>query len=229
MVASRFGDTRLQNIVETYARAWRELGCVRGVSIRRVDYNRSLHLTVGLRDGEDCCYDLTDHELVMGGGAALRYWLDTITSDMQRCAAEEVNQRHHNSQRCNFIFVDEVGETDRLNLDTHRFADWYTGGIWTVKPLNLKAEQRSKELFLKIAGKEAFDLLQANKAFPILGSCGTSYTLHKRATYCVERVSDGAKLCAVVPGVPLWDHLLGIKLLVEHDEPAFLSTAVAFL
>jgi hypothetical protein len=41
----------------------------------------------------------------------------------------------------------------------------------------------------------------------------------------VERPSDGAKLCAVVPGVPLWDHLLGIKLMVEHDEAKFLATA----
>jgi hypothetical protein len=25
--------------------------------------------------------------------------------------------------------------------------------------------------------------------------------------------------------VPLWDHLLGIKLMVENDEPRFLKTA----
>src|SRR3990167_4777600 len=74
-------------------------------------------------------------------------------------------------------------------------------------------------------GKKAFDTLKSGKPLPITGSQGTKYTLHKRASYCVERVSDNARLCAVVPGVPLWDHLLGIKLMIEHDEPKFLETA----
>ena len=92
-------------------------------------------------------------------------------------------------------------------------------------PPNEAAEKRAEELFLMICGKEAFDTLKSGKPLPITGSQGTKYTLHKRAAYCVERVSDNAKLCAVVPGVRLWDHLLGIKLMIEHDEPKFLETA----
>lgn len=87
------------------------------------------------------------------------------------------------------------------------------------------AEKKAEKLFIESAGKPAFDTLAAGKPLPLTGSSGGKYTLHKRASYCVERIKDRAKLCAVVPGVPLWDHLLGIKLMVENDEPRFLKTA----
>lgn len=88
-----------------------------------------------------------------------------------------------------------------------------------------EAIERAQDLFKLGAGQAAFDTLKANKPLPITGSQGTKYLLLKKATFCIQRVSDNALLCAVVPGVPLWDHLLGIKLMVEHDEPAFLKIA----
>lgn len=88
-----------------------------------------------------------------------------------------------------------------------------------------KADQKARELFRRTAGDEAYRVLESGAPLRVVGSKGTPYLLHKRATYCVERPSDGAKLCAVVPGVPLWDHLLGIKLTIEHDEETFLRTA----
>ena len=85
-----------------------------------------------------------------------------------------------------------------------------------------EVEERAEALFKMICGEEAHRVLNRGP-LPITGSSGTQYTLHKRAQYCVER--DGVGFCAVVPNVPLWDHLLGIKLLVENDEPSFLKTA----
>ena len=109
-------------------------------------------------------------------------------------------------------------------MGLRQYQDIFNWGLECAPP-NEAAEKRAVELFLMACGKEAFDTLKSGKPLPITGSQGTKYTLHKRAAYCVERVSDNAKLCAVVPGVRLWDHLLGIKLMIEHDEPKFLETA----
>ncbi len=100
----------------------------------------------------------------------------------------------------------------------------YFGIDFASEQIDKKAEKRAKDLFRMVAGKEAYERLQAG-TLPIKGSNGTPYILHRRATYCIERPNDGAQLCAVIPNVPLWDHLLGIKLMVEHDEPRFLKTA----
>jgi hypothetical protein len=88
-----------------------------------------------------------------------------------------------------------------------------------------EAEAKARALFARVAGEEATLRLERGGAVPLLGSVGGRYELIKRASYCVRRPKDGAELCAVVPGVPLWDHLLGIKLVVETDEPRFLRTA----
>lgn len=102
---------------------------------------------------------------------------------------------------------------------------WSTVETEEQRAVKALAETRSKDLFKLACGTEAFETLEAGGALPINGSKGTKYTLHKRAIYCVTRVNDGASLCAVVPSVPLWDHLLGIKLMVENDEYAFLQKA----
>ena len=141
------------------------------------------------------------------GVEGVMYWLRTIEFDLRRMymlGTEPPPQRPHPE----VVFEPMWG------------VNWEQSSA--VDPL---VEQRSATLFLMAAGKEAFDTLQAGKPLPITGSNGTQYTLHKRSTYCVKRVSDGARLCAVVPGVPLWDHLLGIKLMVENDEAKFLATA----
>lgn len=86
-----------------------------------------------------------------------------------------------------------------------------------------KAEKKAKALFKRVAGGDA--LYKLNRGgLPLKGSIGGEYVLHPKMTYCVDR-KDGAKLCAVVPNVPLYDHLLGIKVMIENDEPEFLRTA----
>jgi hypothetical protein len=88
----------------------------------------------------------------------------------------------------------------------------------------LRAEERAKDLFRMVAGQEAYERLSTG-GMDIVGSMGTKYRLFPWHSFCVRRESDNAALCAIVDGVPLWDHLLGIKLLIEHDEPRFLSVA----
>lgn len=87
-----------------------------------------------------------------------------------------------------------------------------------------KAEVRAKALFERVAGKDALAAVQG-AGLHMTGSAGTAYVLHAKMAYCVTRVKDRAKMCAVVPGVPMYDHLLGIKMIVEHDEPEFVRTA----
>jgi len=87
------------------------------------------------------------------------------------------------------------------------------------------ADAKAKELFTLTAGAEALAVLEAGGALPVTGSQGGCYTLHKKASFCVTRLKDKAQMCAVVPGVPLYDHLLGIKLVIENDEKRFLATA----
>lgn len=92
-------------------------------------------------------------------------------------------------------------------------------------PISRGAAKQAEKLFKRICGEEAHRRLDSNLFLPIIGSEGTHYALHKRQSYCLQRSSDGLKFCAMVPGVPLWDHLLGIKLMVENDEPSFLQIA----
>lgn len=84
--------------------------------------------------------------------------------------------------------------------------------------------ERSRDLFRAVAGGPSCRLLEGGRALPVRGSAGGQYFLFRRVTYCVEN-AVGDRYCAVVPGVPLWDHLLGVKLMIEHDEPKFLRVA----
>lgn len=86
------------------------------------------------------------------------------------------------------------------------------------------ADATAEKLFKETAPM-VYREISKNGWAAIVGSEGTKYKLHKCVSYCIERVSDRARLCAVVPGVPLWDHLLGVKLMVERDELKFLETA----
>ncbi len=87
------------------------------------------------------------------------------------------------------------------------------------------AEIRAEKLFAQFTSARAFRALQEGAGIELIGSQGGKYHLFARRAYCVERIPDGTKMCAVVPGVPLYDHLLGIKLTIETDEPRFLKTA----
>lgn len=152
----------------------------------------------------------------MGGIDSVRYWMRTVEHGLirehERRGIPAWRPEHYDGPpiRADALYGYRVLRPQWFGVDLAR---------------DEKAESRAAELFKISAGAEAFRVLDSGGALPIKGSKGTKYTLHKRAAYCVERVKDGAKLCAVVPGVPLWDHLLGVKLMVEHDEPRFLRTA----
>ena len=90
---------------------------------------------------------------------------------------------------------------------------------------NSRGHRKARELFIKTAGMEAYAVLNNGCLLDITGSAGTAYAMIKSASFCIRNRKTGIEYCAVVPGVPIWDHLLGIKLMVEHDEPRFLATA----
>jgi hypothetical protein len=167
------------------------------------------HFTVRLTDDRCMRWTITDDELVMGGREVLGYWFEHIENDIRLALGADANEVR---RRQNEVFM-PMGP------------DIWPAPLFYLPRHSEEADRRASELFKLTAGPEAFATLNAGKPLPLEGSQGTAYTLHKRASYCVERVKDGAKLCAVVPGVPLWDHLLGIKLMVENDEPRFLKTA----
>lgn len=106
-----------------------------------------------------------------------------------------------------------------------RMTDSMLNHVLGIPSTDDAAEKKAEALFVQTAGQVARDELANGFGLQVKGSAGGDYVLHKKRSYCVTRVSDGAQLCAVVPGVPLWDHLLGIKLTIEHDEPEFLRKA----
>lgn len=201
----------------------------------RVDadtWDRSIRLDLLAVTGERLGYRFTEDEYQMGGREEFARWLETIRQD--------VESRHERWELSRPVvappprrqfdeWFDMSMRVDHQRLLSELIAQRLDAEIWTAfagaTTADPKAETKSKDLFRAVAGQKAFDALEAGKGWPLTGSNGTKYTLHKRASYCIERPKDGAKLCAVVPGVPLWDHLLGIKLMVEHDEPKFLKTA----
>lgn len=169
-------------------------------------------LWVELSDGECQRYILSGLELLQGGPEGFNFWLDTVERDIR------ARSFYRNP-------MTGIGSTGGMDFARNMMACSSVAHIGFAPRTDPKAAAKAAELFRMACGKEAFDTLESGGALPITGSNGTAYTLHKRSSYCVERVSDGARLCAVVPGVPLYDHLLGIKLMIEHDEPKFLKTA----
>lgn len=154
-------------------------------------------------------YNLTATELHLDGADAMRRVVDLI----EEAAWNARPDRPPTAPRYR-----EGAYPDGLDNFLRHFESWQS-------PKSDEADTKARNLFITMAGQRAYDKLAAQQPLLVVGSAGRRYFLHCRATYCVTRESDGAKLCAVVPGVPLWDHLLGIKLMIEHDEPRFLRTA----
>ena len=222
-----------REILGRFLLSLRDRGYLESHRLEANAHRQSTVLTLNLRNGEEWNYEIGDHELVMDGERALTQWLDAIEHDVKRRCRRGVAAPPPEG-RGGFLWLDEYAPIDaryreilnaqmeqmRMRVDAQIFSSIVVGTV-----SDPAAENKAKALFTMVCGAEAYNALNSGNALPITGSKGTKYTLHKRATYCVERVSDKAKLCAVVPGVPLWDHLLGIKLMVEHDEEKFLKTA----
>lgn len=219
-VSSMRGPFNIEALLSGFTHHLHGRGLIVDSRVFRVDYSDVTILRLRTRGDETLEYTLTDDELMMGGYEAARHWIKAVDRDIwERCGRYRPETA---TNRTATEIMTRQREVDRLMRESVSLAPFFVG---VDRASNPQADERAADLFKLTAGTEAFDTLNAGKPLPITGSNGTAYTLHNRASYCVERVSDGAKLCAVVPSVPLWDHLLGIKLMVEQDEPKFLKTA----
>lgn len=201
----------------------------------RHDYEQQLEVRVRVGNGWRR-FVLTEYELAMGGIDEARRWLERVRQNLQEMRRRQEPQRM-------WAGIDEAA-----NFDEVFFRNLVPGGIVfhregrpptaeefaqqrAVDALRAKqreeADAKARALFARVVGETAAKELEMGHCLPLLGSVGGRYELRKKASFCVRRPKDGVELCAVVPGVPLWDHLLGIKLVVETDEPRFLRTANA--
>ena len=226
VAARRIDDTRgdaLRHVFYSRLASFRARGLILDYEFRAQDLelpNRCvlelsvLELRLPFAQGR-LLFSINEHELSMGGMEALRFWLETIERDLLS---------RQNEWRLSRL-VASPGPVAAIGIPEAEVFRRYIDAIRDGLGYNEKADTKAKELFVSVAGQDAYETLEAGKPLPLKGSAGTDYRLFRRATYCIERPSDGARLCAVVPGVPMYDHLLGIKLIVEHDEPAFLRAA----
>lgn len=93
--------------------------------------------------------------------------------------------------------------------------------------LNL-AQDRARELLLSHLNEEQRSHYNEHRWFMVLGS----RTLRRyrieihHLVANVRRIDDGARLCAHCnDNLPIFDHLLAQKLMIESDEDAFLAIA----
>lgn len=205
------------HILESMARSWVRLGLIRSWRLHVDFHDDRLVLIVSLASRANRNYEFTGSELSMGGEAGLWAWISRVEADL----------RHHFIEFRSRLegphtTPPPVARPRRDTFDDHLNNPWRRTKI-------SRANETAQKLFAMVAGEKAYETLKAGRGLYIKGSLGNEYQLFALSSYCVQRVRDGASLCAVVPGVPLWDHLLGIKLIIEHDEPKFLKIAnVAF-
>jgi hypothetical protein len=254
-VSQRYGMRRtreeLQRIMAHYERSWLEtFRFVRRVSFD-YDIRRDSHyVTISFRNEYHIRHELALDEVRMGGLQEVEEWFRYVEGSIAAYCRQYDEPRlryltpmyigidpigqitaRHESATTTRMMADEVEYQRRQQMQimqeawTRIYQDNFADVFDRHLGHNKEAEDKAKTLFKSVAGEMAFKTLDGGKALPVKGSKGTDYLLHKKASFCIERPSDGARLCAVVPGVPLWDHLLGIKLMVENDEPLFLKTA----
>lgn len=221
--------------------SWRDRRLIVSHEIRRVpqDFSALTELILVLPTGARLYHSIRDHEIAMEGLTALRFWLITIDRELRgrrdRARQQMCAPPPYRGREAHMYWTDEMSAITREYGNRLADAVALLVGAYTFNGIDFaqgfsprfteEADTKAKALFIAAAGEAAYQVLESGKPIKIRGSAGTDYLLFKRASFCVERPSDGARLCAVVPDVPMYDHLLGIKLMVEHDEPAFLATA----
>lgn len=200
--------------------------------------------------GHHYTYLLTPHEL--GVHRDLQDWLDTVRCDITaRLTHHDAVQLEQRRQMMAPLPVQWPPLTAMEVLVRERAArNWYeehrrhleqlrrsaidadleqqfVAGFTNLNQARhtVEAIERSKDLFVMVAGAFCHATLEKGSELGLKGSAGGSYWLKKAMTYCVSSADHSARYCAVVPGVPIWDHLLGIKLMIENDEPHFLKVA----
>lgn len=206
-----------RDLVVGWAAEMRARGLLSDLLVRSEDYNQTFRLTAVRReDNHEWCTERTVRieELMDDGTAAILASLLSIQHDLEVLGPMMFDFRAVVARSIARTLAQDVMEA-MLNGTLDNF----------FGEEDDKAQKRAQRLFADIAGAKAHDDLVAGGKTAVRGSEGTAYHLHQRRTYSVSRDADGATFCAVVTGVPLWDHLLGVKLLVERDEPAFLRVA----
>ena len=238
--ASRSIEGFFQSTIEN----WRADGLIEAADFSRNDERDIGVLRLHLGREVTLEHTITSAELTMGGTEAVRAWLRAVGTDIVR-----VRARHGLPERNPRRRVVDMGANLDRTVNPPLIFDEATQvqirqmyGHLTLRPGGInwvadeavradlererrEADEKAEQLFIRSAGEEAFRHLEAGKPLAVRGSAGGKYHLHKRSTFCVTRLHDGAQMCAVVPGVPLYDHLLGIKLVIETDEPRFIKTA----
>lgn len=218
-MSRRSSAGELRAVESWYLGEWRRRGFAHDYRwVERSDYDHR-QLTVSCADGNCYTQVLSNHELEMGDVRALEHWFRVFDDTLHRAEMEWRRRERPQSIHEEMRRADQ--EIARFTGLDRRFIETFTD--FSID--HSETERRSEELFRKTAGELAWNLLKHGKRILIRGSEGGAYRMIKQASYCITRESDGARMCAVVPGVPLWDHLLGIKLTIEQDEPRFLRTA----
>jgi hypothetical protein len=97
-----------------------------------------------------------------------------------------------------------------------------------AEPRNLTAFDRARELLLSHLTEEQRATFIENRWFVVVG--GRSRMRYRIETghlvANVRRLDDGARLCAHCDhSLPMDDHLIAQKLMLEYDEDAFLAIA----
>ena len=159
-------------------------------------------------------WTLTDDETAMDPHA-LGEWMRRIRTETSLlCTRDEVAEQFTIGARQAHAMAEQHFRDLRRQIPR----------IWNNGRLH-PGHRKARELFIKTAGLDAYQMLNNGGELLVTGSAGTPYVLTKRASFCLRNTRTGVEYCAVVPGVPLWDHLLGVKLMVEHDEPQLLAVA----
>ena len=222
----------MANIAQTLdgvlSRTLSRLPGVRSVECAQVNYDRRIRITVTLAGNQRAVYEYNAEEF--RGRIDIERYFEIIRSDIARRVEADAWER----EIVHATYASAIAGAPRLMDPRYEVCTNAVPGYYsTAFDIRYHAAsihdsgptKKSAELFKLAAGAKAYKILNKGGRIDITGSKGGKYSMEKAFSYCITRLKDKAKMCAVVPGVPLWDHLLGIKLMIEHDEPLFIKTA----
>lgn len=115
---------------------------------------------------------------------------------------------------------------EQATVAFRRFYDVLAGYTAGEDSFTDEAEARAAALLERHLSPAQFESWRRHRRFQVLAPSGRGYTVEAGRVANVTR-DDGLRLCAVAPGVPLGDHLLAQKLMIESDEAAFLGAAIS--
>ncbi len=143
--------------------------------------------------------------------------------------------------RAGRIAIDDhsVAGIDRVEItafddDTRRFAvveypPELEVDVVERKARRLDAIQRAEALLLAHLDDEQRKQFEASRRFVVQVRSGRRYLIAASTVGNVSQIDEQNRVivshCAYAPGVPLWDHMLAQKLVLQADERLFLTRA----